>query len=90
MVPEQVVVDFVERYREAFEPIQASFFEWGVAFTLWWFREAGLDIAVIETGMGGRLDSTNVVTPEVSVITNTTCSSWGTRWRPSRGKRQAS
>jgi dihydrofolate synthase/folylpolyglutamate synthase len=70
VVPEQVVVDFVERYREAFEPIQASFFEWGVAFTLWWFREAGVDIAVIETGMGGRLDSTNVVTPEVSVITN--------------------
>ena len=69
-VPEQVVVDFVERHREAFEPVQASFFEWGVAFALWWFREEAVDIAVLETGMGGRLDSTNVVTPEVSVITN--------------------
>lgn len=70
MVAEEVVMDFVERYREAFEPIAPSFFEWGVAFTLWWFREEQVDIAVIETGMGGRLDSTNVVTPEVSVITN--------------------
>jgi dihydrofolate synthase / folylpolyglutamate synthase len=70
MVSEQVVTDFVDRYREAFEPIAPSFFEWGVAFTLWWFREQQVDIAVIETGMGGRLDSTNVVTPEVSVITN--------------------
>ncbi len=70
MVAEEVVTGFVERYREAFERIAPSFFEWGVAFTLWWFREQRVDIAVIETGMGGRLDSTNVVTPEVSVITN--------------------
>ena len=70
MVPENEVVEFVERYRAGFEPIQASFFEWGVAFALHWFREQQVDIAVIETGMGGRLDSTNVVTPEVSVITN--------------------
>ncbi len=70
MVGQEVVTDFVERYRETFEPIAPSFFEWGVAFTLWWFREQQVDIAVIETGMGGRLDSTNVVTPEASVITN--------------------
>ena len=70
MVPEDVVVDFVTRHRSRLEPLQPSFFEWGVAFTLWWFREQCVDIAVIETGMGGRLDSTNVVTPEVSVITN--------------------
>lgn len=70
MVGEEIVTDFVERYRKAFEPIEPSFFEWGVAFALWWFREQRVDIAVIETGMGGRLDSTNVVTPEVSVITN--------------------
>lgn len=70
MVPEEVVVRFVEDHRAGFEPIQASFFEWGVAFALWWFREEQVDIAVIEVGMGGRLDSTNVITPEVSVITN--------------------
>ena len=70
MISEAEVVGFVERYRAGFEPIEASFFEWGVALALWWFREQQVDIAVIETGMGGRLDSTNVVTPEVSVITN--------------------
>ena len=70
LVPEEVVVRFVEENRTVFEPINASFFEWGVAFALWWFREEQVDIAVIEAGMGGRLDSTNVITPEVSVITN--------------------
>ena len=70
MIPEGGVVRFVDHYREGFEPIQASFFEWGVALALWWFREQAVDIAVIETGMGGRLDSTNVITPDVSVITN--------------------
>jgi dihydrofolate synthase/folylpolyglutamate synthase len=70
MVSEETVTRFVAEYRVAFEPISPSFFEWGVAFALWWFREQQVDIAVLETGMGGRLDSTNVVTPEVSVITN--------------------
>ncbi|MBK7385054.1 MAG: bifunctional folylpolyglutamate synthase/dihydrofolate synthase [Flavobacteriales bacterium] len=70
MIPEGDVVLFVEEYRAGFEPIQASFFEWTVALAFWWFREEQVDIAIVETGMGGRLDSTNVVTPEVSVITN--------------------
>lgn len=70
MVDEETVMRFVEEHRAAFEPIAPSFFEWGVAFALWWFRERQVDIAVLETGMGGRLDSTNVVNPEVSVITN--------------------
>lgn len=70
MIEEDAVVRFVDRHREAFERIDASFFEWGVALALWWFREQQVDIAVIEVGMGGRLDSTNVIMPEVSVITN--------------------
>jgi dihydrofolate synthase/folylpolyglutamate synthase len=70
MVDEATVATFVERYKAEFEPLSPSFFEWGVAFVLWWFREAQVDIAVIEVGMGGRLDSTNVVLPDVSVITN--------------------
>ncbi|HRT53365.1 MAG TPA: Mur ligase family protein, partial [Flavobacteriales bacterium] len=70
MPSEEDITGFVDHYRAAFEPIAPSFFEWGVAFTLWWFRQQQVDIAVIETGMGGRLDSTNVVSPEVSVITN--------------------
>ncbi len=70
MIPQEDVIAFVERFREAFGPIGASFFEWGVALALHYFREEKIDIAVIETGLGGRLDSTNVITPEVSVITN--------------------
>ena len=69
MIPEHIVTRFVEEYRTALEPIDASFFEWGVALAFWWFKQEKVDIAVIETGMGGRLDSTNVITPEVSVIT---------------------
>ena len=70
MIPEPELVRFVEDHKAGFEPIQASFFEWGVALAFWWFQKENVDIAVVETGMGGRLDSTNVVTPEVSVITN--------------------
>ncbi|HQV40285.1 MAG: bifunctional folylpolyglutamate synthase/dihydrofolate synthase [Flavobacteriales bacterium] len=70
MIPQEIVTAFVERYHTAFEPVEASFFEWGVALALHWFREERTDIAVIECGLGGRLDSTNVVTPEVSIITN--------------------
>lgn len=70
MIPEDAVVDFVNQYHEAWEPIQPSFFEITVAMCFWYFKRAGIDIAVIETGLGGRLDSTNVIVPEVSVITN--------------------
>ncbi len=70
MISQEAVVTFVQEYRDRFEPVKASFFEWGVALALRWFRQEKVDIAVMETGMGGRLDSTNVVTPEVAVITN--------------------
>jgi dihydrofolate synthase/folylpolyglutamate synthase len=70
MIPEEEVVAFVNEYHEAWQPIQPSFFEITVAMCFWYFKRAGLDIAVIETGLGGRLDSTNVIEPEVSVITN--------------------
>lgn len=70
MIPEAAVTAFVETHRAAFEPIQPSFFEWTVGLAFDHFRREAVDIAVIETGLGGRLDSTNVVSPEVSVITN--------------------
>ncbi|MFN5621673.1 MAG: bifunctional folylpolyglutamate synthase/dihydrofolate synthase [Flavobacteriales bacterium] len=70
MIPEGEVVTFVERYHEAWQVIQPSFFEITVALCFWYFKREGVDIAVIETGLGGRLDSTNVIVPEVSVITN--------------------
>ena len=70
MITHGNVIDFVDRYQSRFEQIAPSFFEWTVALAFDRFRAEGTEIAVIETGLGGRLDSTNVVTPELSVITN--------------------
>ena len=70
MIPEEEVVAFVNEYHKAWQAIQPSFFEITVAMCFWYFKRSGIDIAVIETGLGGRLDSTNVIVPEVSVITN--------------------
>lgn len=64
------VIDFVEKNKQVIESIQPSFFEITVAMAFAAFAEEGIDIAVIETGLGGRLDSTNVITPVLSVITN--------------------
>ena len=70
MIGRDEVVKFVKKHRKAFEQIQPSFFEWTVGLAFDYFSRKSVDIAVIETGLGGRLDSTNVVTPLVSVITN--------------------
>lgn len=70
MMPEDAVVEFVNQYHEAWQSIQPSFFEITVAMCFWYFKREGVEIGVIETGLGGRLDSTNVIDPEVSVITN--------------------
>lgn len=70
MITEDAVVSFVHRYKEDWEQIEPSFFEITVAMAFWYFKEENVDIVVLETGMGGRLDSTNVVRPEVSVITS--------------------
>jgi dihydrofolate synthase / folylpolyglutamate synthase len=70
MIPENEVMVFVEQYKDHWQNIQPSFFEITVALCFWYFKKMNLDIAVIETGLGGRLDSTNVIIPEVSVITN--------------------
>jgi dihydrofolate synthase / folylpolyglutamate synthase len=70
MIPEKNVVAFVEKYKTDFEKIKPSFFEMTVGLAFDYFAEEDIDIAVIEVGLGGRLDSTNVITPLVSVITN--------------------
>jgi len=70
MIPKEKVMDFVQRYQADFERIQPSFFEWTVALCFDYFAEQGVDVAVVETGLGGRLDSTNVIHPVASVITN--------------------
>ena len=70
MISKREVTSFVEMHLDAFKEIQPSFFEWTFALAAWYFDKEKVDVAVIETGMGGRLDSTNVVKPILSVITN--------------------
>lgn len=70
MVPEEFVTSFVDQQKELIERIQPSFFEVTVGMAFSYFAEEQVDIAIIEVGLGGRLDSTNVITPELSVITN--------------------
>lgn len=67
---EDFVVAFVERVKPWLDEIEPSFFEITVAMAFTYFAEKRVDIAVIETGLGGRLDSTNIITPDLSVITN--------------------
>jgi dihydrofolate synthase/folylpolyglutamate synthase len=70
MIPEDYVVNFVEKERAFFEPLSPSFFEVTTALAFKYFADKKIDIAVIEVGLGGRLDCTNIITPLVSVITN--------------------
>ncbi len=70
MIPEQVVVDFINENLGLIEEIQPSFFEVTVALAFDYFAKEKVDIAVIEVGLGGRLDSTNIIHPELCIITN--------------------
>ena len=69
-VSEEFVIDFTNKIKTQIEKLEPSFFEITVAMAFDYFAQEKVDIAIIETGMGGRLDSTNIITPEVSVITN--------------------
>jgi dihydrofolate synthase/folylpolyglutamate synthase len=70
MIEQDFVIDFTRRIQPAIDQIEPSFFEITVAMTFDYFAQHNVDVAVIETGLGGRLDSTNIVTPELSIITN--------------------
>ncbi len=70
MIPKRTVSAFMAKHTPFFEENQLSFFEMTVGLAFDYFRNKKVDIAIIEVGLGGRLDSTNIVTPEVSVITN--------------------
>ena len=70
MISEEDVVRFVEANAHVFERIKPSFFEMTVALAFAYFAEQQVDIAVVEVGLGGRLDSTNIITPELCVVTN--------------------
>ena len=69
-ISQEYVIDFVENERSFFEPLHPSFFELTTAMAFKYFADAHVDIAVIEVGLGGRLDCTNIITPILSVITN--------------------
>lgn len=69
-ISHQYVVDFVEKEKDFFEPLSPSFFELTTAMAFKYFADEKVDIAVIETGLGGRLDCTNIITPLLSIITN--------------------
>lgn len=70
VVSESFVIDFIKRNKTFFETHQLSFFEMTVGMAFDYFANEKVDIAIIEVGLGGRLDSTNIITPELSVITN--------------------
>ena len=70
MISQEFIVDFVERTKTISEQIKPSFFELTVAMAFDYFEKEHVDIAIIETGLGGRLDSTNIITPILSIITN--------------------
>ena len=70
MISKKEIINFVSKNQEKFEMLDLSFFEFIVALAFDYFAKEKVDIAVIETGLGGRLDSTNIIIPELSVITN--------------------
>lgn len=69
-IGEQNVVDFVAEHRGFLEQLRPSFFEMTVGMAFWYFAEQKVEVAIIEVGMGGRLDSTNVISPDLALITN--------------------
>ena len=70
MVSEEYVIRFVEEHRAFFEPLHPSFFELTTAMAFNYFAESQVDVAIIEVGLGGRLDCTNIITPDLCIITN--------------------
>lgn len=70
MIPEERVIRFIEEEKDFFEPLHPSFFELTTAMAFQYFKEQNIDIAIVEVGLGGRLDCTNIITPELSIITN--------------------
>lgn len=69
-IPEEYVIHFVEKERAFFEPLHPSFFELTTAMAFRYFADQKIDVAVIEVGLGGRLDCTNIIRPDVCIITN--------------------
>ena len=69
-ISKDYIIKFYEKNYQLFKGVNPSFFEWTTALAFSYFKESGSDINIIETGLGGRLDSTNIINPEISIITN--------------------
>jgi len=69
-ISQKYIMDFVEEHKTTFEPIHPSFFELTMMMAFKYFADMDIDVAVIEVGLGGRLDSTNIISPDLSIITN--------------------
>lgn len=70
MMPKQKVVNFVDKHREKMQELDLSFFEMTAAMAFDYFAQSDVEVAIIETGLGGRLDATNLIVPMLSVVTN--------------------
>src|SRR5690606_22503244 len=70
MIGTSEVISFVDEHKSLFEEIEPSFFEVTVAMAFYYFAKQDVDLAIIETGLGGRLDSTNIINPVLSIISN--------------------
>ncbi|MFQ6614876.1 MAG: bifunctional folylpolyglutamate synthase/dihydrofolate synthase, partial [Fidelibacterota bacterium] len=68
-IDDESIMDFILRFQGTIDEIRATFFEATTALAFWYFRQKKVDLAIVETGLGGRLDSTNVLTPRLTVIT---------------------
>ena len=69
-ISKEDVVKFINTHKNYFEEEQLSFFEMTVGLAFWYFKKSQVEFAIIEVGLGGRLDATNIITPQLSVITN--------------------
>ena len=70
MIPKQKVVNFVDKHRDKMTELDLSFFEMTAALAFDYFAQSDVEVAVIETGLGGRLDATNIIVPIVGIVTN--------------------
>lgn len=69
-IPDAAMQRFYEQVKEALSADPVTYFEFTTAMAFWWFAECGVEVAIVETGLGGRLDATNILTPECAVITS--------------------
>ena len=93
MIPEDKVVAFIDQHKAWFEQMELSFFEMTVGMAFDYFAKEQVDIAIVEVGMGGRLDSPTSSPPNSAsspISASTMCSSWATPWRKSPARRRAS